>query len=87
MGDSDGRRDSIKSDILSTVADILEISPKDVTSDLAIIDDLPFDSLKLYELVISVEEKYGIRLPDEVLDEIRTIDDLVDVVVGLSNKE
>lgn len=87
MGDSDGRRDSIKSDILNTVADILEISPKDVTSDLAIIDDLPFDSLKLYELVISVEEKYGIRLPDEVLDEIRTIDDLVDVVVGFSNKE
>jgi acyl carrier protein len=46
--------------------------------------DLPFDSLQLYEFVIDVEETYNIRLPDELLDEVKTVDDMIDVVVKLS---
>jgi acyl carrier protein len=43
--------------------------------------------LQLYEFVIDVEETYNIRLPDEVLDEVKTVNDIVDIIVKLANKE
>ena len=68
------------------MAETLEISPDEITSDLEFNSDLPFDSLQLYEFVIDVEETYNIRLPDELLDEVKTVNDMVDVVVRLSEK-
>ena len=62
----------------------LNVSPTDITSDLTIRDDLNFDSLQLYEFVIDLEEAYDIRLPDDLLDNVRTIADVVDLVYDLS---
>ncbi len=86
MADSDNFREKVKSDVIRIMAETLEISPDEITSDLEFNSDLPFDSLQLYEFVIDVEETYNIRLPDELLDEVKTVDDMVDVVVRLSEK-
>ena len=86
MADSDNFREKVKSDVIRIMADTLEISPDEITSDLEFNSDLPFDSLQLYEFVIDVEETYNIRLPDELLDEVKTVNDMVDVVVRLSEK-
>jgi acyl carrier protein len=59
------------------MAETLEISPEEITSDLSFNTDLPFDSLQLYEFVIDVEETYNIRLPDELLDQVKTVDDMI----------
>ena len=84
MTDSDNLRAKVKEDVIRIMAETLEISPEGITSDLAFNSDLPFDSLQLYEFVIDVEETYNIRLPDELLDEVKTVDDMIDVVVKLS---
>ena len=86
MADSDNFREIVKSDVIRIMAETLEISPDEITSDLEFNSDLPFDSLQLYEFVIDVEETYNIRLPDELLDEVKTVNDMVDVVVRLSEK-
>ena len=86
MADSDNFREKVKSDVIRIMAETLEISPDEITSDLEFNSDLPFDSLQLYEFVIDVEETYNIRLPDELLDEVKTVDDMIDVVVRLSEK-
>lgn len=86
MADSDNFREKVKSDVIRIMAETLEISPDEITSDLEFNSDLPFDSLQLYEFVIDVEETYNIRLPDELLDEVKTVNDMVDVVVRLSEK-
>ena len=65
------------------MAETLEISPEEITADLNFNSDLPFDSLQLYEFVIDVEERYNIRLPDEVLDQVKTVSDIVDVIIKL----
>ena len=86
MADSDNFREKVKNDVIRIMAETLEISPDEITSDLEFNSDLPFDSLQLYEFVIDVEETYNVRLPDELLDEVKTVDDMVDVVVRLSEK-
>ena len=86
MADSDNLRAKVKEDVIRIMAETLEISPEEITSDLAFNNDLPFDSLQLYEFVIDVEETYNIRLPDELLDQVKTVDDMIDVVMKLMKK-
>ena len=83
MADSDNLRAKVKEDVIRIMAETLEISPEEITSDLAFNTDLSFDSLQLYEFVIDVEETYNIRLPDELLDQVKTVDDMIDVVMKL----
>ena len=78
------KKDQIFEDILKMLVAELNVSPTDITSDLTIRDDLNFDSLQLYEFVIDLEEAYDIRLPDDLLDNVRTIADVVDLVYDLS---
>ena len=84
MADSDNLRAKVKEDVIRIMSETLEISPEEITSELQFNTDLPFDSLQLYEFVIDVEETYNSRLPDELLDEVKTVDDMIDVVVKLS---
>ena len=84
MADSDNLRAKVKEDVIRIMSETLEGSPEEISSDLQFNTDLPFDSLQLYEFVIDVEETYNIRLPDELLDEVKTVDDMIDVVVKLS---
>lgn len=78
------RKDMIFDDIVSKLTQTLNMSPTDITIDLSLRNDLILDSLQLYELVIDLEEAYNIRLPDELLDEIDTIEDVVDLVYKLT---
>ena len=77
-------KDKIFDYIVRTLTQTLNMSPTDISMDLSLRDDLILDSLQLYELVIDVEEAYDIRLPDEKLDEIVTIEDVVNTVYGLT---
>ena len=86
MADSDNLRAKVKEDVIRIMSETLEISPEQITSDLEFNSDLRFDSLQLYEFVIDVEETYNIRLPDELLDKVKTVDDMIDVVLELSKK-
>ena len=87
MGNSKIQREKVFEEVVRIMAETLEISPEEISADLSFNSDLPFDSLQLYEFVIDVEETYNIRLPDEVLDEVKTVNDIVDVVVKLAEKE
>lgn len=41
-------------------------------------DDLGADSLDLFELVMSMEEEFGVEIPSEVLEKIATVGDVID---------
>jgi acyl carrier protein len=69
------------------LADILEIDPSNITEGSAFADDLDADSLALIELVEALEEELGrrsegFRINDEDLEDLRTVRDAVDYVVG-----
>ena len=73
--------------IKDRLADILEIEPGGITEGQSFVDDLDADSLALIELVEALEEELsersvGFRIDDEDLEDLKTVRDAVDYVVG-----
>ncbi|MCW2725852.1 MAG: phosphopantetheine-binding protein [Frankiales bacterium] len=48
-----------------------------VTLDATFDDDLQIDSLTMVEVVVACEEKFGVRIPDEALENLKTVGDAV----------
>ena len=59
------------------IAKELEVSPDQLTADASFIDDLGADSLDTVELVMALEEEFGIDIPDEDADKIKTVGDVM----------
>ena len=62
------------------VVEHLGVEPEKVTENASFIDDLGADSLDIVELVMAMEEKFEIEIPDEDAEKIRTVSDAVDYI-------
>ena len=62
--------------IQSMVAEQLGVEAAEVTKDASIFDDLGADSLDVVELVMILEEAFDIEVPDDAVEEMRTIGDV-----------
>lgn len=80
----DKKKERIYDDIITMVTRMTTLSPTDFAPETDILYDLGLDSLQVYELVVDLEEGYDIRLPDEDLEKIHTVQDVVDLVYKLS---
>ena len=65
--------------IFEKVADILkeQFDAEEVTMDTDIMNDLGADSLDIVDLVMSLEDEFDIEIPDEDVEGIKTVGDLV----------
>ena len=52
----------------------------DVQRDKSFVDDLDVDSLSMVEIVVAAEEKFGVRIPDDQVKNLRTVGDAVDYI-------
>jgi len=59
------------------VVDKLQVDEKQVTAETSFIEDLGADSLDTVELVMDLEEHFGIEIPDEDAEKLKTIKDAV----------
>jgi acyl carrier protein len=57
------------------VVDVLSVEPDKVTMEAKFGEDLDADSLDLVELVMALEEEFGIDIPDEDADKMKTVGD------------
>jgi acyl carrier protein len=57
------------------IAEQLGVEPDQVTPDASFVDDLNADSLDLVELIMSLEEEFGIEISEEDAEKIRTVGD------------
>jgi len=62
------------------LADQLNIEVDTITNETSFKDDLGADSLDLFELVMALEDEYGIELPTEELQKIVTIGDVIELL-------
>lgn len=62
--------------IQSIVSEQLGVERTEVTKDASILDDLGADSLDVVELVMTLEEVFNIEVPDDAVEEMRTIGDI-----------
>ncbi|MEO0254041.1 MAG: acyl carrier protein [candidate division WOR-3 bacterium] len=71
-------------DVFNTLRDIiveeLNVTPEQVTLEARFQEDLGADSLDVVELVMKIEEKFGIEIPDEDAEKIRTVKDAVEYI-------
>jgi acyl carrier protein len=67
------RRMEIVEKVKSIVTEQLGVDAEEVTEEAAFIEDLGADSLDTVELVMAFEEEFGIVIPDEEADKIRTV--------------
>ena len=63
--------------VQKNICEQLEIDSHLVTEDASISGDLGADSLDLVDLSMSIEEEFNLEVPDDVLDHIRTVGDIV----------
>ena len=80
----DSRREQIYNEVIRILSTDLEVSADEIANDTMLNTELPFDSLQLYEFVIDLEEAYNIKLPDEMLDQMKTVDDIVSLIMRLT---
>lgn len=59
------------------ICEQLEIDSHLVTEDASISGDLGADSLDLVDLSMSIEEEFNLEVPDDILDHVRTVGDIV----------
>ena len=59
------------------VVEQLGVEPDEVAIDSTFIDDLGADSLDIVELIMAFEEEFGVEIPDEKAEKIRTVEDAV----------
>ena len=62
------------------VVEHLGVDEAKVTDNASFIDDLGADSLDTVELVMAFEEEFGIEIPDEDAEKIRTVSDAIEYI-------
>lgn len=70
-------REEILDKVREVIVDQLNADADDVTEDASFIDDLGADSLDIVELVMALEEEFGISIPDEEAENIKSVGDAV----------
>jgi acyl carrier protein len=73
-------RDEVMKLVRDHLSTELEIAPERIQPETRFREDLDADSLDLYELVMELEDRYGIRVSEEEAAEIETVGDAVDYV-------
>jgi acyl carrier protein len=64
------------------IVEQLGVSPDEVRDEASFQEDLNADSLDLVELIMSMEDRFGVKIPDEDAESILTVGNAVDYVVG-----
>lgn len=73
-------REEIFDKLKELVVDQLGVEEDEVTMEATMQDDLGADSLDLVDLVMSVEEEFGVKVADEDLESIKTVGDIVNYI-------
>ena len=68
---------SVPDKVKNIIAEQLGVKPEEVTPEAKFIDDLGADSLDTVELVMALEEEFGIEIPDEGAEKLVTVGDAV----------
>ncbi len=74
-------REEVLGKIQEITADRLGVDEGDVSPEASFREDLEADSLDLVELIMELEEQFGMEIPDEEAEKITTVDEAVEYVM------
>jgi len=68
---------AVQDKITEIIVEQLGVKPEEVIPEASFVDDLGADSLDTVELVMALEEEFGIEIPDEDAEKIQTVGDAI----------
>ncbi len=71
---------SVEQKVIDIIVEQLKVSPEEVTLEASFIEDLGADSLDLVELIMAMEEEFGLEISDEDAEKIQTVQDAVNYI-------
>ena len=78
-------RTEIESKLTDLLVDELGIERDDIRADAKFEEDLDVDSLGVVELLMALEDNFGVKIPDEEAEQITTVGEAVDLVEAKLN--
>ena len=69
--------EEIRADLAEIVNEVAGVDAADVQLDKSFVDDLDVDSLSMVEVVVAAEEKFGVKIPDDAVQDLRTVGDAI----------
>jgi len=77
---------SVEERVKQIIVEQLGVDEGEVTPTASFVDDLGADSLDIVELVMAFEEGFGIEIPDEEAEKIRTVKDATEYITKHAKK-
>ena len=71
---------SVEKRVMEIIVEQLKVDPEVVTLEAHFIDDLGADSLDLVELIMAMEEEFGLEISDEDAEKLQTVQDAVNYI-------
>jgi len=71
---------SVEEKVKKLICEQLEVSEEDVVPEASFVDDLGADSLDQVELIMAMEEEFGISISDEEAEKIITVRDAIEYI-------
>jgi acyl carrier protein len=86
LADSEGKSltavtpEQIRTALAEIVEEVTDVPADSVQMDKSFIEDLEIDSLSMVEIVVTAEEKFGVKIPDESLKDLSTVAGAVEYI-------
>ena len=74
------KEDEIFEKVAKTISEQFDVDESEITPETNLFKDLDADSLDLADLLASVEDEFGIEATDEVIETIKTVEDIVSYI-------
>ncbi|HWH15291.1 MAG TPA: acyl carrier protein [Miltoncostaeaceae bacterium] len=75
-------REKVVEEVRSILVEQLGVDPSEVTEQASFQEDLNADSLDLVELIMEMEDRFKVKIPDEEAEKIVTVGNAVDFVMA-----
>lgn len=69
--------------VAEVIAEQLGVAKDTITKDSNILEDLGADSLDIIEMLMTLEEEYGITIPDEKINQVKTVGEICALIESL----
>ena len=77
-------RDEITAGLAEILEEVAGVNPDEVAAEKSFTDDLDVDSLSMVEVVVAAEEKFGVKIPDSEVQNLKTVGDAVSYIEAQS---